>query len=110
MKRANTRAVPVGSVVIGGGHPIVVQSMCATKTQQVDATTEQTRMLHEAGAGLVRIAVDNPKDVACLAEVHARVPEANPLVDLQERYRLPTPVPPPVPKVRYNPRPPQHPD
>ncbi len=103
MKRANSRAVSVGSVIVGGGNPIVVQSMCATKTQQVDATTEQTRMLHEAGAGLVRIAVDNPKDVACLAEVHARVPEANLVVDLQESYRLVTQVAPHVAKVRYNP-------
>ncbi|MBI2765166.1 MAG: (E)-4-hydroxy-3-methylbut-2-enyl-diphosphate synthase [Chloroflexi bacterium] len=103
MKRANTRPVRAGNVTIGGGNPIVVQSMCATKTQNIDATTEQARMLHEAGAGLVRIAVDNAKDVECLAEVHARVPEANLVVDLQENYRLVTQVAPHVNKVRYNP-------
>ena len=103
VKRANTRAVPVGSVVIGGGHPIVVQSMCATRTQDVDATVEQAEMIHRAGAGLVRVAVDNPKDVAALAEVRARVPEANFVVDLQENYRLVTQVAPHVNKVRYNP-------
>src|SRR5439155_17494128 len=43
------------------------------------------------------------KDVAALAEVHARVPEANFVVDLQENYRLVTLVAPHVQKVRYNP-------
>src|SRR5437762_9827524 len=103
MKRASTRAVRAGTITIGGGHPIVVQSMCATKTQDIEATVAQARMIHEAGAGLVRLAVDNPKDVAALAEVHARVPEANFVVDLQENYRLVTLVAPHVQKVRYNP-------
>jgi (E)-4-hydroxy-3-methylbut-2-enyl-diphosphate synthase len=103
MKRAGTRSVRAGTVVIGGGNPFVVQSMCATKTQDIEATTAQTEMLHNAGAGLVRIAVDSAKDVACLAEVRARVPEANLVVDLQENYRLVTLVAPHVNKVRYNP-------
>lgn len=89
--------------MIGGGHPIVVQSMAATKTQDIEATTHQVRMLHEAGAGLVRIAVDSAKDVECLAEIRARVPEANLVVDLQENYRLVAQVAPVVNKVRYNP-------
>jgi (E)-4-hydroxy-3-methylbut-2-enyl-diphosphate synthase len=96
VKRANSRAVRAGSVVIGGGNPIVVQSMCATKTQDIDATVEQAQMLHEAGAGLVRVAVDSAKDVEALAEVRARVPEANLVVDLQENYRLVTQVAPHV--------------
>ncbi len=103
MKRAETRTVRAGTATIGGGHPIVVQSMCATRTQDVEATEAQVRMIHEAGAGLVRIAVDNPRDVQALAEVHSRVPEANLVVDLQENYRLITQVAPHVAKVRYNP-------
>ena len=103
MKRADSRTVRAGSVSIGGGHPIVVQSMCATRTQDVEATVAQAKMLHEAGAGLVRIAVDSAKDVECLAEVRARVPEANLVVDLQENYRLVQQVAPHVNKVRYNP-------
>lgn len=103
MKRAATRTVRAGTATIGGGNPIVVQSMCATRTQDVDATEAQVRMIHNAGAGLVRIAVDNPADVQALAEVHARVPEANLVVDLQENYRLVTRVAPHVSKVRYNP-------
>jgi (E)-4-hydroxy-3-methylbut-2-enyl-diphosphate synthase len=103
MKRAATRPVRAGSVAIGGGNPIVVQSMCATRTQDMDATVAQAKMLHEAGAGLVRIAVDSAKDVQCLAEIRGRVPEANLVVDLQENYRLVTTVAPHVNKVRYNP-------
>lgn len=102
-KRANSRPVRAGSVVIGGGHPIVVQSMCATRTTDIEATVAQAKMLHEAGAGLVRVAVDSPKDVQALAEIRARVPEANLVVDLQENYRLITQVAPHVNKVRYNP-------
>lgn len=103
MKRANTRPVRAGSVVIGGGNPIIVQSMCATRTTDIDATVAQAQMLHQAGAGLVRIAVDSAKDVAALAEIRARVPEANLVVDLQENYRLISQVAPFVNKVRYNP-------
>ena len=77
--------------------------MAATKTQDIEATTAQVRMLHEAGAGLVRVAVDSAKDVECLAEIQDRVLEANLVVDLQENYRLVETVAPVVDKVRYNP-------
>jgi (E)-4-hydroxy-3-methylbut-2-enyl-diphosphate synthase len=103
MKRANSRTVRAGTVTIGGGNPIVVQSMCATRTQDIDATVHQAEMLHGAGAGLVRVAVDNVKDVEALGEVRARVPQANLVVDLQENYRLVEKVAPHVNKVRYNP-------
>ncbi|MCI0342591.1 MAG: (E)-4-hydroxy-3-methylbut-2-enyl-diphosphate synthase [Planctomycetales bacterium] len=101
MKRA-TRAVRVGRVTIGGGAPVVVQSMCATRTQDVEATARQAQALHEAGAGVVRIAVDSDRDVAALAEVAKRT-EANLSVDLQENYRLAATVAPHVRKIRYNP-------
>ena len=103
MERAASRAVRVGSITIGGGAPVVVQSMAATKTQDIEATTAQVRMIHDAGAGLVRVAVDSKKDVECLARVREAVPEANFVVDLQESYRLVTQVAPHVDKVRYNP-------
>lgn len=103
MQRAATRQVRAGTVVIGGGHPIVIQSMAATKTQDIEATTRQVEMLHAAGAGLIRIAVDSARDVKSLAEIRGRVPEANLVVDLQENYRLVEQVAPFVDKVRYNP-------
>jgi (E)-4-hydroxy-3-methylbut-2-enyl-diphosphate synthase len=94
--------VQIGSVTIGDGHPIVVQSMCATRTSDVDATVGQVRRLAEAGAEVVRIAVDTRRDVEALAEIR-RQTEAVLSVDLQENYRLAAEVAPLVDKVRYNP-------
>jgi (E)-4-hydroxy-3-methylbut-2-enyl-diphosphate synthase len=101
-QRNPTRAVRIGAVTIGGGAPIAVQSMTATRTQDIDATVEQVNALHAAGADVVRIAVDNAKDAAALAEVR-RQTGANLSVDLQENYRLAELVAPHVDKVRYNP-------
>jgi (E)-4-hydroxy-3-methylbut-2-enyl-diphosphate synthase len=100
--RYPTRPVQVGSVTIGGGNPIVVQSMCATKTADVEATVAQVNQLADAGAGIVRIAADTPRDVEALREIRRRT-EANLSVDLQESYRLAADVAPLVDKIRYNP-------
>jgi len=102
VRRNPTRPVVVGSVTIGGGHPIVVQSMCATRTSDSEATITQVTQLAGAGAGVVRIAVDNQHDVKSLAVVRQRT-EANLSVDLQENYRLAADVAPLVDKIRYNP-------
>ena len=102
MPRNPTRAVQVGPLTIGGGAPIAVQSMAATRTQDIEATVEQVQLLEAAGADLVRIAVDSKKDVEALAEVRART-AATLSVDLQENYRLVEVVAPHVDKVRYNP-------
>jgi (E)-4-hydroxy-3-methylbut-2-enyl-diphosphate synthase len=101
-KRNPTRAVKVGSATLGAGNPVAVQSMCATRTQDVDATVEQAEAIRRAGAALVRIAVDSPRDVEGLAEIRRQTP-ANLVVDLQENYRLAESVAPFVDKVRYNP-------
>jgi len=102
MKRNTTRAVRAGTVVLGGGHPVAVQSMCATHTQDVDATVEQAEAIRNAGAGLVRVAVDSSKDVDGLREIRKQT-KANLVVDLQENYRLAAEVAPHVDKFRYNP-------
>jgi len=102
MPRNSTWAVRIGSVTIGSGHPIVVQSMCATKTSDAAATIAQANLLHTAGAGVVRIAVDTRRDVEALTEIR-QATEANLSVDLQENYRLAADVAPMVDKIRYNP-------
>ena len=102
LPRNPTREVRVGSLTIGGGHPIVVQSMCATKTTDVEATAQQANALAEAGAGIVRIAVDSHGDAEALAAIRQRT-RANLSVDLQEDYRLAADVAPWVDKIRYNP-------
>jgi len=100
--RRPTRAVRVGTTQIGAGAPVAVQSMCATKTRDIDATVAQTTQLKHAGAGVVRIAVDNDKEVEALKEIR-RQTDAVLAVDLQENYRLAAKVGPYVDKIRYNP-------
>lgn len=92
----------VGTVTLGGGHPVAVQSMCATRTQDVDATVAQAEAIRGAGGDVVRVAVDSPRDVDALAEIR-RQTRANLVVDLQENYRLAETVAPHVDKIRYNP-------
>ena len=102
ISRNPTRSVRIGSLVIGGGHPIAVQSMTATATQDVTATAAQVNMLHAAGADAVRIAVDSRKDAEAVACIRGET-EANLIVDLQESYRLAEHLAPHVDKIRYNP-------
>lgn len=101
-KRNPTRSVAIGSITIGDGNPIAVQSMTATHTQDIDATVELVNLLGDAGADVVRIAVDSQKDAAALQEIR-RQTSANLSVDLQENYRLAKDVAPHVDKIRYNP-------
>jgi len=97
-----TRVVTAGTVKIGGSNPIAVQSMCATKTQNIEATVGQISLLEANGADLIRIAIDSKRDVEALKEIRKQT-KANLVIDLQENYRLIELVAPFVQKVRYNP-------
>jgi (E)-4-hydroxy-3-methylbut-2-enyl-diphosphate synthase len=100
--RNPTRAVRIGSITIGAGHPIAAQSMTATHTSDIEATIAQAEDLRKAGAGVVRIAVDSKKDAAALPAIRAGT-AANLAIDLQENYRLAADVAAHVDKLRYNP-------
>lgn len=100
--RRITRKIKVGSTFIGGDAPILVQTMAATKTRDVDATVATVRKLAAHGAGMIRIAVDAPIDAEALVEIRKRV-DANLSVDLQENFRMAEKVAPYVDKIRYNP-------
>jgi (E)-4-hydroxy-3-methylbut-2-enyl-diphosphate synthase len=102
IQRNPTRSVKIGSIFLGCEHPIAVQSMTATHTQDIDATVALVNDLQAAGADVVRIAVDSKKDADALAEIRKQT-TANLSVDLQENYRLAELVAPHVDKVRYNP-------
>lgn len=73
IRRRKTRAVQVGSVRIGGGAPIVVQSMTKVSTTDVDLCVRQIRRLAAAGCGVVRLAVPRAADTAALARICRRV-------------------------------------
>ncbi|QDT55374.1 4-hydroxy-3-methylbut-2-en-1-yl diphosphate synthase (flavodoxin) [Caulifigura coniformis] len=102
LPRNPSRPVRIGTVTIGGGHPIAVQSMTATHTTNVDATVAQIHSLEAAGADVVRVAVDSKKDAEALLAIRGQT-QANLVIDLQENYRLAEVVAPAVQKLRYNP-------
>ena len=102
IKRNPTREVKIGRIAIGNGHPIAVQSMCATPTRELDATLKQLKLLEKAGADVIRIAADNKKDAQALVEIRQQT-DAVLSVDLQEHYRLAETIAPHVDKIRYNP-------
>lgn len=68
-ERRKTRPVRVGTVVIGGGHPIVVQSMITEETHNVPAAVAQIIAMHKAGAEIVRVTTPNLQEARCLADI-----------------------------------------
>lgn len=100
--RNPTRPVRIGSITIGEGHAIAIQSMTATRTQDVEATVRQINAVCAAGADVLRVAVDSSKDAEALVEIRNQT-SANLSVDLQENYRVACVVAPHVDKIRYNP-------
>jgi (E)-4-hydroxy-3-methylbut-2-enyl-diphosphate synthase len=73
MNRRLARQVAVGDVLIGGGAPIVVQSMTNTDTADAEATARQVEALARAGSELVRITVNTPEAAAQVAPIRARL-------------------------------------
>jgi (E)-4-hydroxy-3-methylbut-2-enyl-diphosphate synthase len=71
--RRRSTAVDVGGVVVGGGRPIVVQSMTNTDTAEVDATAIQVAQLAHAGSEVVRITVNNEAAAAAVPEIARKV-------------------------------------
>ena len=102
-----TRVVKVGDILIGGNHPVVVQTMCNTHTYDVDATVAQTLRLAAAGAQMVRITVPGLQDVPHIREIKERVRAAGcnvPLVaDIHFSSETAIAVASVVEKVRINP-------
>ncbi|HYI87030.1 MAG TPA: flavodoxin-dependent (E)-4-hydroxy-3-methylbut-2-enyl-diphosphate synthase, partial [Burkholderiales bacterium] len=76
MQRRISRQVAVGSVRIGGGAPVVVQSMTNTDTEDAASTARQVEALARAGSELVRITVNTPEAAAKVAEIRSRLDAA----------------------------------
>lgn len=86
-KRDTTKKIKVGSLEIGGGAPVSVQSMCNTKTWDVEATVAQIRQFAAAGCDIVRIAI--PDEKSALAVEKIREQTDMPLVaDIHFDYKL----------------------
>jgi (E)-4-hydroxy-3-methylbut-2-enyl-diphosphate synthase len=76
MTRRETISVDIGGVVVGGGRPVVVQSMTNTDTADVEATARQVLELSRAGSELVRITVNVPEAAAAVPEIRRRLDDA----------------------------------
>lgn len=87
MYRDNTKTVKIGDRVIGGGNPILIQSMTNTKTEDVKATVDQIQALEKAGCDIIRCAVPTMEAAAALTEIKKQI--TIPLVaDIHFDYKL----------------------
>lgn len=87
MDRTKTRVVKIGDCVIGGGNPILIQSMTNTKTEDVAATVAQIQALTSAGCDIIRCAVPNMEAASALEEIKKQI--TIPLVaDIHFDYKL----------------------
>jgi len=73
LQRRTAVGVPVGNVLVGGGAPVVVQSMTNTDTADADATVAQVAALHRAGSEIVRITVDRDESAAAVPHIRDRL-------------------------------------
>jgi (E)-4-hydroxy-3-methylbut-2-enyl-diphosphate synthase len=87
MDRKRTKTVNIGSVCIGGGKPVAVQSMTKTFTRDVKATIKQIKKLQDAGCQIIRCAVPEEEDALAIREIkkHIDIPL---VADIQFNYRL----------------------
>ena len=87
MYRDNTKVIRIGDRVIGGGNPILIQSMTNTRTENVKATVEQINKLTEAGCDIIRCAVPSMEAAQAFSEIKKNI--TIPLVaDIHFDYRL----------------------
>ncbi len=87
MHRSNTKVIQIGNKVIGGNHPILIQSMTNTKTDQVSETVSQIRRLEAAGCDIVRVTVPNEAAARAIAEIKRQI--SIPLVaDIHFDYKM----------------------
>lgn len=87
IKRTQTKTVQIGNRRIGGGNPILIQSMTNTKTEDAKATTAQIRKLAAAGCDLIRCAVPTMEAALALREIKRQI-EIPLIADIHFDYRL----------------------
>ena len=72
MKRTETRSIQVRDITIGGQNKVVIQSMCNTRTSDIEATMAQILQLEQVGCELVRMAIIDEADAAAITEIRKR--------------------------------------
>ena len=87
MERRITKEVHIGNRVIGGGNPILIQSMTNTKTEDVAATVAQIKKLTKAGCDIIRCAVPTMEAAKALAEIKKQI-EIPLVADIHFDYKL----------------------
>src|SRR5574344_346381 len=73
VKRNNTRSIMVGNIQIGEQNKVVIQSMCNTKTKDVDATVKQILELEKAGCEIIRVACLDIEDAKAIKEIKEKI-------------------------------------
>lgn len=87
MYRDHTKEIKIGDRVIGGGNPILIQSMCNTRTEDTEATVKQILCLEEAGCDIIRVAIPTPEAAIAVGAIKKQI--HIPLVgDIHFDYKL----------------------
>ena len=73
MDRKNTRAIKVGNVQIGGNNKVVIQSMCNTKTKNIEETVKQILELEKVGCEIIRVACLDLEDAKAIKEIKSKI-------------------------------------
>ena len=73
MKRTKTRQIKVGNITIGGSNNVIIQSMCNTKTKDVDSTVKQILALENVGCEIIRVACLDIEDAKAIKEIKKRI-------------------------------------
>lgn len=87
MDRRKTKEISIGNRRIGGGNPVLIQSMCNTKTQDAEATIRQIKALTEAGCEIIRVAVPDMEAAKAIEEIKKQI-EIPLVADIHFDYRL----------------------
>jgi (E)-4-hydroxy-3-methylbut-2-enyl-diphosphate synthase len=87
LPRERTKVVKIGNVAIGGGNPVAIQSMCNTKTTDVEGTVSQIHRLEKAGCQIIRVTVPTLEAAKALGEIKKQI--SIPIVaDIHFDYRM----------------------
>ena len=73
MERMKTKEIRIGDRVIGSGNPILIQSMCNTRTEDAEATVRQILELEQAGCDIIRVAVPTMEAAQSLTQIKKQI-------------------------------------